>query len=210
MTPYNSTHIIIISTNYTIQIILDTHVSFLEKQSTEYQTCLEALRNVRATLEHQQNIEISRIIPKKYQPKLLKTSEPTLMEEFRQNYNDLFFQQLERAITSNTIELSLLESRSASILTQTEDYLSTLSLPPEDIKILYNKFLRENGIENHTPLPVLQSKVAQDQPLSTPSITHHKSRRPKRKCPAQAPQPNKQSKQDPFLSIRLPKPPPPS
>ena len=68
-------------------------MSFVESQSKEYQTCLEALRNVTATLEHQQN---SRIIPKQYQPKLLKTSKPTLMEEFQQKCNDLFFQQLEK------------------------------------------------------------------------------------------------------------------
>ena len=124
-------------------------MSFLEKQSDEYQACLEKLRNVTATLEHQHSIQTSRSIPKQYQPKLLKTFKPTLTEEFRQNYNQLFLRQLERAITSNTIELRLLESRLASILTQTEQHLSTLSLPHEGIKILYNKFLLENDIQNY-------------------------------------------------------------
>lgn len=182
-------------------------MSFLEAQSKEYQACLEALKNVTATLDHQQNIQISRTIPKQYQPKLLKASKPTLMEEFRKNYNDLFFQQLEKAIASNIIEQSLLKSRLASILTQAEQYLSTLPLPPEDIKMLHNKLLLDNGIENHTPLPELQSKITQEQSLSTPPTVHHKRRRPKRKCQTQAPQANKQSKQDPFLCVSPPSPP---
>jgi hypothetical protein len=184
-------------------------MSFLEAQSKEYQACHEALKNVAATLDHQQNIQTSRMIPKQYQPKLLKTPKPTLMEEFRKNYNDLFFQQLEKAITSNVIERSLLESRLASILAQAEQHLSTLPLPPKDIQMLHNKFLLDNGIENHTPLPELQSKITQEQSLATPPTPHHKRRRPKRKCPIQAPQASKQSKQDPFLYMRPPNPPPP-
>ena len=192
-----------IISNDNIKKISDTHVSFLEVQSKEYLHCLKTLQHVTATLEHQQNILTSRMIPKQYQPKLLKTSKPTLTEEFGKNYNDLFFQQLEKAITSNTIELRLLESRLTSILMQTEQYLVTSSLPLEDIKMLHNKFLKDNDIKNHTPLPELQSKM-QDQ---HPSTAHHKRRRPKRKCPTQAPQPKKQNKQDPFLSIHPPKPP---
>jgi hypothetical protein len=118
------------------------------------------------------------------------------MAEFRQKYNELFFQQLQKVITNNTIELKLLESRLATILTQTECHLSTLPLAPNQIEIMYKEFLLENGIVDHTPLPELQSKLEQTEPHSI--ITRQKRRRPKRKGPAPAPQPEKRSKQDPF------------
>ena len=90
---------------------------------------------------------------------------------------------------------------------QTEHDLSKLSIPPEEIKALHNKFLIENDIQHHLLLPELQLRIAQDQSHSNPSITHHKRRRPKRKCPTEAPQPKKkQSKQDPFLSKCPPNP----
>ena len=66
-------------------------------------------------IEHQ---ESNKIIPKQYQPKQLKTFDSALLEEFNQKYNTLFFQQLEKVITTNTIKLKLTECMLASIITQ--------------------------------------------------------------------------------------------
>ena len=59
----------------------------------------------------------------------------------------------------------------------TEAYLSTLPISPQTLSDLYRQFLATNKITDHTPLPVLQSKLPsttttpQNQPTTTNSNT---------------------------------------
>ena len=178
-----------------------SHTAFLQAQSREYQNNATRLRELTVTLEHQQGIQASKVIPKQYQPKPLKTFDSSLMEEFSLQYKELFFKQLEKVVTNNTIKVKLLESMLASIITQTENYLSTLPLSTEETTILYNEFLSENKIEHHTPLPALQTKLQQKGVAIThPPATHSKRTRPKRKSTTPIPPSKKYSKPDPFLS----------
>lgn len=180
---------------------MTSHASFLQVQTKEYQGHAIRLMDLKSALEHQQTIQSNKVIPKQYQPKQLKTFDSALSQEFNQNYSALFFQQLDRVITSNTIKLKLTECAMTSIITQTELYLSRLTEPTQDICSLYDKFLSDCQISHHTPIPQLQAKVQQKRDLGTctPS-TSTKRRRPKRKSTVPPPPPTKCTKQDHFLS----------
>ena len=180
---------------------MTSHASFLQAQTKEYQGHSTRLVDLKLALEHQQTIQSNNIIPKQYQPKQLKTFDSSLSQEFNRKYNTLFFQQLGQVITSNTIKIKLIECTLMSIVTQTEQYLSRLTLPAQEMCLLYDKSLSDCQISHHTPIPELQSKLQQKRNLNThiPS-TLTKRRRPKRKNTAPATPPSKRSKQDPFLS----------
>ena len=178
-----------------------SYASFLQAQTKEYQDHTTRLKELKLALEHQMIIQSNKIIPKQYQPKQLKTFDSALSQEFNQKFSTLFFQQLDKVITSNTIKVKLTECTLTSIVTQTEKYLSTLALPTQEICLIYDKFVSDCQINHHTPLPELQTKLQQnrDPDTCTPG-THTKRRRPKRKNPTPTPPSSKYSKQDPFLS----------
>ena len=113
-----------------------SHASFLQAQTKEYQGHTTRLEELNLALEHQQTIQSNKIIPKQYQPKQLKTFDSALSEEFNQKYSTIFFQQLDKVITSNTIKAKLTECTLTSIVTQTEQYLSRLALPTQEIRLL--------------------------------------------------------------------------
>ena len=178
---------------------MTSYTTFIRKQSSEYQQTTIKLKNLIATLEHQRNIQSNQIIPKQYQCKLLKTFDTSLMERFSEEHNGLFFQQLDSAITSNSINAELLKARLTSIVVQTEQELSTLSLPPGEISTLYNEFLRENKIEDRLPIPVLRAKICSNNTTTSPPTTQLKRKRPKRKFSTTAPEPKKNRTEDHFL-----------
>ena len=168
-----------------------SHDFFLQAQSREYQVYTSRLGELNTALEHQRLIQNNKIIPKQYLPKQLKTFTSTLTE-FEQKYQTLFFQHLEKVIVSNNIKIVLIEGTLTNIITQTERYLNTLTIPPQEITKLYNKFVSENEIKHHIPIPELQAKLQQSKhPDADPSITKTKRRRPKRKNTAPTPSPRK-------------------
>ena len=192
---------------------MTSHASFLQVQTEEYQGHATRLMDLKLALEHQQTIQSNKAIPKQYQPKQLKTFDSKLSQEFNQKYSTLFFQQLDRVITSNTIKLKLTECTMTSIVTQTELYLSRLTLSTQDICSLYDKFLSDCQITHHTPIPQLQVKVHQKKvPSTCTSSISSKRRRPKRKTTTPGPSspPTKRTKLDHFLSPGPPQPQTPS
>lgn len=171
-------------------------------QSKEYQQTYISFKEVTLALEHQQNIAISRVIPKQYRPKQLKSFDTSLMKELDQEYGTLFFKQLGKVITNNTIKAKLFESRLNSIVAETEQYLSSLALQPEEIDTIYKKFLLENHIKNHVPNPCLQSKLQCANKTKTthpPPLPLRKRTRPKRKATALHPESEKHRKPNNFL-----------
>ena len=184
-----------------------SHDLFLQAQSREYQGHTLRLRELNIALEHQRLIQNNKFIPKQYLPKQLKTFTSTLAEEFEQKYQTLFFQHLDKVIVSNTIKITLIEATLTNIITQTECYLNTLMISPQEITKLYDQFVSDNEIKHHVPIPELQAKLQQNKhPDINLSITKTKRRRPKRKNPAPTPPPRKISKNDPFLSLGPSKP----
>ena len=177
-----------------------SHTTFIRKQSNEYQQTTIKLKNLETTLEHQQIIQSNRIIPKQYQCKLLKTFDTSLTERFNQEHSNLFFQQLDCAITSNSINVELLKARLTSIVIQTEQELSTLCLSQGEVSTLYIEFLKESKIEDRIPIPVLRAKIGSNKTTTaSPTTAQPKRKRPKRKLSAKAPEPKKCRTEDHFL-----------
>ena len=69
-------------------------------------------------------------IPRKYKPQVVMTtalSNSTLTTDFEQKYEQLFFEHLDKIITSDNITLELTNATIQSILAQTETYLPGIS-----------------------------------------------------------------------------------
>ena len=173
--------------------------TYLQEQAAEYQCHVSHIKELSATIEQQQNMEVFNTIPKDYKPlKQLKTTSSSLNEEFTKEYNKLFFRHLHKVITKNQIELQLHSSALISIIVQTERYLSKLPLPAAQVTTLYHEFLNDNDIQDRVAIPELQVKLQEKVPQS--NAPPKKRRRPKRKCPAPTPDANKYTKEDHFLS----------
>ena len=175
--------------------------AFLHAQSIEYQRHLSQLTEIRTTLEHQLTIQSFKTIPKQYQPQNhLKTSNPTLTEEFMSDYSHLFFRHLEK-VTNNQIKVELHKAALTNIVIQTEVHLSKSSLTPEKTSVLYTKFCQDNDITERVPIPELQAKF---QPIERVTAKERRRKRgQKRKCTTPSPCSMKQTRQDHFLSPGL-------
>ena len=113
------------------------HVSFLQAQTNKYQGYTQRLT------EHWNTNGLSIVIKPSQNSINQKTYDSTLSQEFNQEYSTLFFQQLDQVITSSTIKVELTECTLRSIVTHTEQYLSGLVLPPQEIHLLHDKFLSD-------------------------------------------------------------------
>ena len=144
--------------------------TFLQQQTTEYQHHLSNKNKVTKMLQYQHNIQTYRSIPKHYFP--LKTpetltDEPTLTKEFQDEYEQLFFQHLDKTVLHNTITLELETARLEAIVTHVEQHLTTLNVPSHTLSQLYHQFLSSNNITNHNTPPQLQKLLITDtEPVS--------------------------------------------
>ena len=106
------------------------------------------------------------IIPRVYRPKMMTTTQPnsTLTDEFKRKYERLFFDHLDKVITSDNITLELTNAAIQNILEQTETYLASLEASPQATTDLYDTFLTNNHITDRQPLPILQRKLTTNMP----------------------------------------------
>ncbi len=190
--------------------------------SKQYQEHLKT-RNKTIQGRRHQNLKTYRTIPKRYLPAStpqLITESSNLDKEFRQQYENLFFQHLDKVIINNTITLELEKARLQHIILQTEQQLATLTLPAEDIEQLHQQFLGWNNITDHDPLPELRSKLPIDrpspkmcpppvQPSPTSSTPKKQPKATKKRRAQHHPNAKKQQKPNHFLAQRPPNNPPP-
>ncbi len=172
---------------YTIQIVSPSIASvllsmetepaspevFVQQQTEEYQRHLAIKDTIIRTLEYHNNIKTYKTIPKQHRPPptpRLVINDPKLQQEFAQQYEDIFFQHLDKVITHNTITLELENARLQQITTQTEQHLATLTLPDDAIAKLHGDFLTQNKIDNHLTVPQLQKRLS---PNSTTTSRIH-------------------------------------
>ena len=108
-------------------------------------------------------------IPRKFKPqKVMTTIQPnsTLTTDFEQKYERLFFEHLDKIITSDNITLELTNAAIQNIMAQTETYLASLQAPPQTVTQLYQTFLANNHITDREPLPILQKKLTTNSPTA--------------------------------------------
>ena len=166
-------------------------------------------------------------IPRKFKPQTVMTTvqpNSTLTIDFEQKYERLFFEHLDKIITSDNITLELTNAAIQNIMAQTETYLASLQAPPQTVTQLYQTFLANNHITDREPLPILQRKLTTNSPTAAPnpptqpvslqspasssdSQPVHNNRKRKRKLKHQQHPSKKQKKQEHFLS-QSPTPPP--
>ena len=175
--------------------------TFLNNLSTEYQLHLTKVKELTATVEHQLIIQSYKTIPKEYLPLTLKTNNPSLTNEFNSSYKHLFFQHLEKVITSNQIKVELHKATLTNIIIQAEANLSKSPLPQEQIRILYTQFKQNNNIKERIAIPELQIKLQSTNEL-TSNTKKRRKRGQKRRDKSPHPQATKHARQSHFLSPR--------
>lgn len=197
---------------------------FLQQQTTQYQHHTANKKKVTQLLEHQQNIKTYKTIPKHYFPPSIPktlTDNPALTREFQEQYEQLFFQHLDKTILSNTITLELENARLEQILSHTEKHLAVLPIPSDICAKLYHKFLTTNNITNHETSPQLLNKLppgfttettnsAPTQPPSTNPNPLQTPPKKRKRSTRHYPKTKKQQRLNTFLAKRLPNPPPPA
>ena len=135
---------------------------FITKQSTNYQNHLKSAKSLKRTLRSQQEAKQHQTIPRQHTANPPTTGQSTINAKFKEQCKQLFFQQLDEAITSNITSLELHTTHLESILTQTERHLANTTETKEEITKLYQNFLSSNEITDRTPIPELQAKLKTD------------------------------------------------
>lgn len=163
------------------------HVSdiktFLESQSNELQKYTERKSELERMIQYHQNIQTHRTIPRKFKPSSVPTSaqpNTTLVDDFNQKYETLFFSHLNKVISANLVSLEVTKSAIENVLMQTENHLSSAQIPSLTLTQLYEEFLANNHVTNHTPLPVLQAKLTKSAADQRSDATPNKKRKRKR------------------------------
>lgn len=121
-----------------------------------------------------------RTIPRKFKPPNIPTTtnpETPLTDDFNRKYEELFFDHIDKILTSDNLTLELTKLRIDNILAQTESYLSSLQASPQTLSDLYHQFLTSSHITDHTPLPVLQAKLLTTATTTDKGTTLGKRRR---------------------------------
>ena len=144
--------------------------------SEEYQSHLTQIKKLENAIEQQRKMMTHKTIPKAYCPQVLTTinCNKSISEDFSKEFEKLFFQHLERVMTSNSITLEIEKGHLANVLAQADDYLSKLKTTPDHIAQLCDNFNKQNHIVREIPkelekvLPQYQSTTIN---MSSPTPT---------------------------------------
>lgn len=109
---------------------------FLEQQSKDYQNHVKTKIRLQHAIAYQDQIKLSRIIPRQYRPKILNPVSTAVSEkeEFEMEYSALFFKHLDKVMTQNQVSLELEKGALLSIIAQTVQHLSQLNKPQSEIQ----------------------------------------------------------------------------
>lgn len=188
-------------------------IVFLAERSSELKNYFQKRKELEQLIQYHRNILQYRTIPRKFRPPTTPTTvlpNPILTDEFTKKYEQLFFEHVEKVITSDNISLELNKAAITSVLSQTEIYLSSLPTPPQKLTEIYYNFLSENHVTDHTPLPVLQTKLQTPEITNTPphsnlsapttDMSPKQIKRPNRKRKQKQSHPRSEKKSKHFLS----------
>ena len=126
----------------------------VRNNSAEYQQHLTTRNRIKKALEHQNKIRIFQTIPKRHlPPTTLEIIPPdtNLSKELQEEYQQLFFRQLNRVITHNTISLELENARLREI---TEHQLTTSNAPTAVVQLQF--YIQNIPTQQHSYLTAEQ------------------------------------------------------
>lgn len=166
---------------------------FLDRQASAYLSHINVISRIQATLKYQYQIQAQGTIPKKHRPLppviiTTDSNKKSFNRKFHQQYQELFFNSLQDAITKNTVNLELEKARCKDILIQTERELCSANQTGPVLAKRYNTFLQRLSIHNHQILPELRSKF-EIQPITQKhqQVTKTPEKQPPQLKPKQSP-----------------------
>lgn len=150
----------------------------LQLMAEEYHSHLNQVKKLESAIEQQRKMMAYKTIPKAYRPQVLTpiNHNKSIVEDFNKEFEKVFFQHLERVQTSNNITLEIEKGHLANILSQVDEYLSKLKIPPDHTARLYDNFIRQNHIVREIPkqlakiLPTDHVNPSTTIDLNTPSL----------------------------------------
>ena len=180
----------------------------LRLMSEEYQNHLMQTKKLEHTIEQHQKMMSHKTIPKIYRPQVFTTinHDKSITDDFNKEYEKIFFQHLERVITSNSITLEIQKAHLTNVLSQVDDYLGKLKTTPDHIAQLYDNFIKENHIVRDIPEELIKIlPLDYTNPLTTADYLPQTSQQTqrikcKRKRTGKHPAATKVTKQNHFLS----------
>ena len=129
------------------------------------------LNSQKKTLQHQQSTHTHKTIPKQRLPILPtvldKAAQTELTKDFNKQYEKLYFSFLDRVITQNAITLEHTKQKLDNIVTATEQYLCSLSIPQTTLQNFHSHFLSQCKLSTHNCSPQLQKKLTTPQQPET-------------------------------------------
>ena len=149
--------------------------AFLKEQCTQYQSHLLKQKKLNGTLHFQRNIKYYKSIPKQYLPpsslEMPTNDNASLVAEFTQAYEDIFFLHLDKVITHNTISLELEESHLRNINTHVKKHLSRAGWPAKVMTELLTELFSESNIPHHIIEEALQRIMPATTTTGLPDLT---------------------------------------
>lgn len=185
--------------------------AFITTQCRLYQTYERNITTLNNTLKYQRDIQIGKQIPRQYRPRVfLKTlsTNSTACSDFKQEFEELFFKQLDKAVTLNTVSLVIEKEAQASVVSLVESHLVSLkeTLSPTIIAHYYHSFLTQAQLTNHKPSPALKSilsakTTASDNPPPPPPPlqSKHSKRKQRTEQNSEGPMTKKPKQDNHFL-----------
>ena len=135
--------------------------------------------------------------------------------KFLEQYKHLFLSYLDQVIQSNQRHLLELKVELEQILISTDKQAATFKAPSHSLSFHYNKFLCENDVEDHVPLPELHLRLGSCGASPKISKRNRRRKRPDTSQPTavkipKVPENSKkeQTKSGPHFLCQVLKPPP--
>lgn len=126
----------------TSELYCTLSIVFLAERSNNLKKHSQKKSELEQAIQYHRNILRHRTIPRKFRPPTTAATilpNPTLTNEFTKNYERIFFEHIERVIASDNISLELTKAAISNVLSQTEVYLSSLSMSPQTLTETYYK-----------------------------------------------------------------------
>ena len=131
----------------------------LLKQAQKYRSLTNLISCLEEALEEQLKIKASQSIPHKYKPKLLFTENDDINKNFCAQFEQIFFEYLNQTIRNNQIKAAQSKTELKTILERTDEHVLNTEATDQQLRFHYYKFLRENDIVHHTPIPQLLHRL---------------------------------------------------
>lgn len=129
---------------------------FLKAKSAQYCKLRSDISTLEVNIQRQSQLKLE-AIPEEFTPQRLTCEKDNFHQQFMLEYTHVFSKYLNAVVTSNNQSLCQKKLALESLVNDTEQELLKFELPDIETQQQYKKFLKENDIHNHIPIPELQT-----------------------------------------------------